>query len=437
MKKMITVLLSICICLFMSGCDLLSPETEELLTPPQLTGEMHPIEQALKDSVSGQYTLRYPSFGEQRSAVMLRDVNHDGKEEAFAFYSTAHDDLITMHINAIVEDGDDWKSKGVQSITAAGLEKVEFCDLDGDGIEEIVVGWEVYAQSEKQVAIYSFKGGKLTSLLMQPYTSFVCCDLDKNGFNELFIHLLDVTNAKNMGAVYTVTNEGSVQTASCLMDNKVTETNKPILSTLSNGAPAIYIDETKGVGAITEVLFIKDGKLVNGLLDSAVSMENIITLRPASIYCRDIDGDDIPEIPIATDLPNADTSSVEKLYYTNWCSYDGATITQKKVSIINTADGYMLEVPQKWLGNIAVAKDTSKKTRTIYSFDSENQMVGVKLVTFKVIDERSWNKEDYDKKGMIELCRNAGFVYTAAITSYEGELALGEEAIKNMFSLTA
>lgn len=435
MKNRVAALILCIVCCFaLSGCDILSPQTDELLSPPQLTGEMFPIEQALKESVKEQYTLKYPSHGEQRSAVMLQDINNDGEEEAFVFYSTSNDDLTTMHINAIVRDGKKWKSAAVQNIIASGLEKVEFCDLDGDGIKEIVVGWEIYAQSEKQVAVYSLQRKQLIPRLMQHYTSFLCCDLDQNGSNELFIHDLNTADSKNIAALYAIEDTGNTQIAGCIMDNKVSEANKPILSTLKGGVPAIYIDETKGVAAVTEVLYMSGGKLVNSLLDTANSMENISTVRPASIYCKDMDGDGALEIPIASELPNADSTSVEKLYYTNWCSFDGQTLTQTDVTIVNTADGYMLDIPDKWLGNIAVAKDTEKRTRTVYSYDPETNVVGVKIVTFKVVDEKEWNKKNYDKKDTVEISRSGGYVYCATPIAYDGELAVSEQAIIKMFA---
>lgn len=438
MKKKVTALvLCLIFCVTLSGCDILSPQTDELLSPPQLTGDMYPIEQALKESVKEQYTLKYPSHGEQRSAVMLQDIDNDGEEEAFAFYSTSNDDLTTMHINAIVRDGEKWKSVAVQNIIASGLQKVEFCDLDGDGKKEIVVGWEIYAQSEKRVAVYSLERNKMIPRLMQHYTSFLCCDLDQNGINELFIHDLNTADSKNTAALYVIEDTGNTQIAGCIMDNKVSETREPILSALSNGTPAIYIDETKGVAAVTEVLYMSGGKLLNNLLDTANSMEKISTVRPASIYCRDMDDDGSPEIPIASELANADSTSVEKLYYTNWCSYDGQTLTQKDVTIVNTADGYMLDIPAKWIGSIAVAKDTDKRTRTVYFYDAEKQIVGVKIVTFKVVDEKEWNKKSYDKKDTIEISRSGGYVYCAVPTAYEGELAVSEQAIIKMFVSTS
>ena len=435
-NRVAALILCLVFCFALSGCDILSPQTDELLTPPQLTGEMYPIEQALKESVKEQYTLKYPTYGEQRSAVMLEDINGDGEEEAFAFYSTSNDDLTTMHINAIVREGKKWKSAAVQNIIASGLEKVEFCDLDGDGTKEIVVGWEIYAQSEKQVAVYSLDRRQLTPRLMQHYTSFLCCNLDRDDTNELFIHDLNTADSKNTAALYSIEDSGNTQIAGCIMDNKVSQANKPVLSTLSNGTPAIYIDETKGVAAVTEVLYMAGDKLLNNLLDTANSMENISTVRPASIYCKDIDGDGALEIPIASELPNADSTSVEKLYYTNWCSYDGQTLVQKDVTIVNTADGYMLDIPAKWLGNIAVAKDTDKRTRTICSYDTEKQLTGVKIVTFKVVDEKEWNKKSYDKRDTIEISRSGGYVYCAIPTAYDGELGVSEQAITKMFAFT-
>ena len=149
------------------------------------------------------------------------------------------------------------------------------------------------------------------------------------------------------------------------MDASVKSANAPVLSVLSNGQKAIYIDEIKGVGSVTEVLFISNEELINPLLDSDNTFENISTYRAASIETKDINNDGILEIPVASDLPNAQTDG-EKLYYTNWCSFDGQKLSIKNVTIMNTVDGYYITVPKSMIGYIAVYKNIETHERKVY-----------------------------------------------------------------------
>ncbi|MGN1320066.1 MAG: hypothetical protein ACI4U6_02995, partial [Acutalibacteraceae bacterium] len=128
-KKLFCLLLVICMFLSFTGCSLFD-SNNELVSPPELTGEMYPIGKALRESAGNDYNLKYPTTGDRRSAIVLEDVDADGMFEAFAFYSTNEDEMTHMHINIIRQNGDDWISVDDQTIVATGVEKVDFCDLN-------------------------------------------------------------------------------------------------------------------------------------------------------------------------------------------------------------------------------------------------------------------------------------------------------------------
>lgn len=77
MKKAALIVLSIIFCFVFSGCSLFTADTDQLLSPPELTGDMYPIQQALNKSAESGYTLKYPSSGDRRSAVILEDIDGD------------------------------------------------------------------------------------------------------------------------------------------------------------------------------------------------------------------------------------------------------------------------------------------------------------------------------------------------------------------------
>lgn len=433
LKKLIISLLAVVICIANCGCAFVG-DNDELVSPPELTGELSLIADALYDKTGSDCDLEYPTAGTYRSAIVLQDIDGDGISEAFAFYNTADDEMTTLHINAICRQDDKWVSVSDQTIIATGVEMVEFCDLNGNGTKEIMVGWDVNGTSEKKLSVFTFEKAKLTQQLIQAYTNFLCCDLDDNGSNEIFVHHLSTADKTNKAMVFGFRDDEMVQTAGCIMDASVKSANAPVLANLSNGKKAIYIDEIKGVGSVTEVLYVSDGEIVNPLLDSVNSLENILTYRAASIETKDINGDGILEIPVASDLPNADADG-EKLYYTNWCSFDGKQLSVRLVTVVNMVDGYYLTVPNTMIGYIAVLKDLESHERRFYHYDSHNGILGKALFTITAVDADDWASEEYDHEGKTELARRDNTVFVTELGEGAEAFAVTTELIKDTFYL--
>ena len=103
--KVISMLIAFAICFLLCGCDIFASDTAELLSPPELSGDISPIADAIAKSAGGEYTLKYPSDGNFRSAVVQNDIDGDGRLEAFAFYSMKEKengaDAVNMYINVI------------------------------------------------------------------------------------------------------------------------------------------------------------------------------------------------------------------------------------------------------------------------------------------------------------------------------------------------
>lgn len=432
LKKAICIALICLMALSFCGCDTFTADTDALLAPPQLSGEMYPIRLALDKATGGEYTLKYPSDGNRRSAVMLEDIDGDATFEAFAFYSTVEDEQSKMHINVIRFIDGEWKSVAEQSLVGGGIERVEFSDLNSDGVEEILVGWEIYGSSDLKLAVYSLDGNVLSQRMLQQYTSFICCDLDENGEEEIFVQHLDTAAGTNRAMLFVIDDSGVLQTAGCNMDTTVKTAYPPILSDLSSGQSAIYIDEVKGAGSITEVLFLEKGELVNPLLKGEGVAENTETLRPLGILSQDVNGDGILDIPVASVLANADPTSNETLYYTNYSNFNGESLTLKTVTVINQLDGYRFTVPSRWLDRIAVYKDTDKRIRTIFAYDDGQVNTSVRLAQICAVDE----SQAGSYKEWIKLGEKDDTVFFGKIAENGDYRCITVEELKGIFSIT-
>ena len=430
--------IALIVCLFgimcLSGCDLFAIDTAELLSPPMLSGELKPIADAITKTAGDGYSFKYPSRGDYRSAVVREDIDGDGILEAFAFYSVTDGETVTMHINAITKRNGEWVSVATQKIVAASVDKIEFCDLDGNGIKEILVGWEIYGTSEMRLAVYGFEENTLTQRMLQKYTHFETCDLDDDDKYEILLINADIGSG-NTASLFALTDNGITQISACALDSTSKTFDEPIISTLSNGKPAVYIDEIKGVGAVTEVIFLEKGSLVNPLYSSETK-ETSATLRSVTFRVTDIAGDGIYEIPIQENVPSVITNDAnEILYLTNWCSFNGETLTVQRTDMINVIDGYSYTVPARLIGKIAVLKNTATHIREIYEYNAEEETIGLSLILFKAVSADQWQEEVLRGTDGQEIMKRDDTVFVAYISDTAKVQGITIDTVKSSFSI--
>lgn len=432
--RLFSLILAVAMLFNLCGCSVFTVDTNELLSPPELTGELAPIAEALSKKADAGYVLKYPSEGNYRSAVIQNDINGDGIFEAFALYSTVEGDVTYMHINVILNKSGEWVSVADQKVVAGGVDSIDFADINSDGIQEILVGWSVYGTTEKQLAVYTLEGEVLSQRMLQRYTHFLCADMNKDNENEIFIVNFNVVENLNYAALYNLTDTGVEEISRCALDSGIESVSAPKLSTLSNGTPAIYIDEIKGAGAITEVVFMEKNTLVNPLLSSNTG-QNILTLRSSTIASRDINDDGIVEIPIQSVLPSVFYKNHEPLYYTDWYSFNGEMLARQLCTVMNFDDGYYVEVPNNLQGKISVLKDTDRHIRIFYEYDEQTETIGEEIARVQAVSEALWDRKDYDKNGLTELARSGGTVFAFKISASNDEKKELTEQLKMSFKL--
>ena len=271
----------------------------------------------------------------------------------------------------------------------------------------------------------------LTQRLLEQYTHFTYCDLDEDGRREVFIARSTPAESRNTAHLFTLTSVGVSMISSCELDSTAKTLNHPVVSTLSIGKPAIYIDEIKGVGAVTEVLFLEKGQLQNPLMDTE-TRETTATLRTATLESRDINGDGIIEIPIRREVATVTkTTEGEKQYLTDWCSFTGETLTPKLTAYMNLNDKYYYVIPKKWIGSVAVLSDPENSLTEIYSFDSENNVSGDRLLYIKAVNKTKWDNGDYKGEDVEEIVNNGETVLVCYISEIAKQQGITALKIKN------
>ncbi len=430
---MFIILISALLCLSFAGCNDFDMDAYNLLGAPKLEGEMYPIQRALEKAVDSNFAFKYPTSGDYRSALILKDLDSDGQDEAVALYSTSAETVITLHINIVDEAEDEWRSVGDLSLAGNGVESVSFADLDSDGNPEILVGWMLYGTAEKQLGVYSFDGKQLTQRVLEPYTDFLCADLTGNGKNELSVVYLNVAEKTASASVFSLGNRGVKELGSVPLDGGVTSYMKPVLSTLENNTPALYIDAVKGTGMLTEIIWFEES-----VLSSAFDPERpeaSPTYRESAISSRDFNGDGIIDIPLMELLSStANLPENDKVYYTNWSVFDGHNIKTLYHTFMNYTDGYYITIAPEIKEKLFLTRKTESRLRTFFGYNPDTGLAVDELFRIVTVSAPDYDSGSNVPVGFTLIERTEKLVYLAKI-SENNSLMITQETLSNMFSL--
>ncbi len=432
-KKLIALCLSALFIFTFTGCDTLQPDVDGLMGAPKLEGDMSPVQQALEETVGEKITLKYPVSGEYRSAFVLKDLNGDGVKEAMAFYSDTVDSTVSVHINIIAQEGESWQSKGDLSLVGNGVESVSFSDLDGDGGLEIIVGWMVYGTVEKQVGIYTYDGKSLIQRAIEPYTNFLCADITGDKVNDLSVVYLNSAEKTASAKIFSLSTVGITEVGQTALDGGVSSYAAPVLSTLSNGWPAIYVDAVKGNGMLTEIIWYKDG-ILHSIYDPEAP-EISLTYRNSTVSSRDYNGDGVIDIPVSELLiSTAEMTDADKAYYTNWSEFDGEKFNILASTFMNYSDGYSLTVPDKWKARLLLVRKTEARMRFFIGFDPETKLAKDELFRIVAASVPDYETGAYADDKYILLDRTDTLVYLAMVMP-ENSVGITEKDVREMFSI--
>lgn len=387
--KTASVLIMIFLISSLCGCSF-SSSGEELMKAPLLPGEFGKVEEALKSGIDGDFTLKYPSTGEYRSAVFFYDTDFDGNKEAFAFYSTTENGTSVLHLALITVSDGKWTLSAKQDCSATGIETVTFSDLTGNDKSEIIVGWSVYGSVDKTVTAYEVSGNTLTPVLSEPYTSFLVCDIDDDLQDDILIYRLNSSEVTASVKYFSVTKDGVAEKGSCISDGNVSALTSMKLSRIKDGTKAVVLDEAKGGGLITEIIYFSENSLINPLY-KPTSTDKPLTFRTLDILSFDVDGDGFAEIPVLTD---SQVSGGEKTV--SWCLYDGTNLIKSACSITDTSNGFSVILPKSLPDTSVAVYDENEKEYIIYEYYAESDNIGKELLKIKSSKEKDASFDGYE-----------------------------------------
>ncbi len=433
-----TIMISLC-----SGCSLNFFSVESLMSPPSQSGKNGEVEEAFKKLMAEKNVqLRTPQSGDYQTAFVLFDINSDGQEEAVVFYTDSSID-VSVRMSFLECINDTWMISADVKGAGSGIYDVSFSDMDNDGVFEIFVGWSLFdTKATKIVSVYEVSVGEkgvftLSTLGNEYYNSKSITDFNGDDKDDLVLIYLDDTGEvqKSYFRCFSLSQSNEfVKYSDVKIDGNISSVSKIQFDTVRYSGELckrVFIDCIKTESSMfTEMLYwdFEELKAVRGIKNPVST-----TLRNSKIYCRDIDGDGLLEIPSNTKLygdENLLTVKKVSASYTftmvEWINTFGDKSEGSINTLFNPIDSYLYRVTQ--VNDITVYYDALGGALKFCIWDNEEELVKDELLS---ISFRAENDETTVSGKRLLKTENGTFYYE--ITPYGEDYGITDEGVKSSF----
>ncbi len=416
MKKTAAVLLLMCFLLCLAGCGINMFENVEILRPPGVTGSNSGIRECIEASSGGNYVLKYPAHGSFRSAVIVKDLDFDGVDECVAFFKPDASDNIKVMVASLKEDV--WQIDADFAESFAQIDTVDFCDLNGDGMEEIVVGWGGFNALPDKIAVYAVIDGEFKRLCAEStYDSFYCGRFTDSKFDSIILLTLSRADCQAKASLVTMNDQrNDLKLASDVeMNSDVAAFDRVSYGYINKNKYGLAIDGHMSNGKYVTQVVCCEGKTTIGVPYSHKC--------DYSVKCCDINRDGIIEIPSVSSLKTEEGyEPSDDVCFVTWndLNLEKNTLNPKDYTVFCESDNWLYKVN----GDFKDKNTVSPEKDGGYGFYKWNSEAYVPkkdelLFVIKRFDEQYGHSGD-DGSKYEEIVRDGSLCYAARIESQSG-----------------
>ena len=426
-KKCILLLAGLALAAVLSGCTVFDSSVEQLFTLPRMAPEYTGLSQQLDSLISQGYEYASPSGGRNIQSVQMVDLEDDGRQEALVFLRRSADEK-PLKIMVYRLDGDDSYSL-LCTIESSGtaVDSVYYQDLNGDGRQELIVGWRISADVQT-LAAYSIEPEPV-ALMSCGYSRFSIQDLNGDGAPSLLVIRAD----GELGPVaefYGWQEEQMGVSYRCRLSSSMTALNRGSVVTgmADRDTPAVFITGVDTTSmAVTDILIYRpEAGLVNVALDKTSGVSAAV-YPYRQLAPQDIDGDGVTEIP----GPLGDSAAEQTDGLVSWMSWQSDGRFQQTAKTYHSlSSGWYFTIPASWW-----SWEVDAVTGGI---QNESQMTlrinGDSVLTIYTITGE--NRDNRSRMGSrIVLRRQATTVYAGEVYEIAPYYGMDEDLLRRSFSL--
>lgn len=380
-------------CLLLTACSDLSLTGYDILSPPHAQGARSGLRQLIRESVGESYTPVYPAAGEYQNAVIERDVDGDGSDEAIVLCRAESGETRVLFFR--LKDYN-YAAAGQATLPTAVIDRIDFADLDGNATEELIL---LYPDGDSASLLSSLTVLDLTDAVRQAdmpasYNEYIANDIDGDAVQDIL--LLSLSSPVGSASAKLLRYAGgslSVQ-SSCELDSQLTDFSKITCGSVSEGINGVFVDGSNAAGEYTTQVLYYDpaqGGMFNPLFIYA-GYES--TRRTERISSSDIDRDGLIEFPVCSLCDYSAKENPEtvcrRLTWNNYRISDMELIS-KKTAVLCEKEGFLFNIDSIRVGSVT-ARCPAPDTITLYEWeyrDNELQCTDL-LLTLHRYDRESF-----------------------------------------------
>ena len=420
--------------LFLTGCV---ANVELLIVPPTPAGQQQAIKQALDDYIlatydTNNYLLQYPTDGAYTSAFITLPGNNGA---AVVFYRLRGEQSGNIHVHLLRRSDDGWQSVGDVEGLNTSVEEVGFADLNGDGVNEMLVGWSVYNSNDRSLYYctlgpdsFEMHGTRWT------YTQWHTCDLTGDSVDDLIL-LRYSAEGRNTARLLTLRGSAMSSLGEVRIDGYIREVVQCTSVTLSESVKGLYIDARTGGDALITELLCWDGGQLTAPFYVSESNSSPFAARKNDMLCVDVNGDGTAEIPVAVLLEGySGDAAPSYAWRVDWCtwSYEEKRPVRSLSCISFDEMGYVVYPLEEWYDTVTTRYDKGQGILWVLRAAGEPVIavsVGKQLPKLQEYTFKEWHRNRQSNRVYgLWYDRNGGYITADTI---DGVVALSQTEVSS------
>lgn len=476
-KKLRLLALSALLALACGGC--LFQSAEDLYLLPSLPEGYASLQTAIQetmDELGAEYANI--SYGGNTSTIQLQDLDGDGRQETavvFLRLTAAQEKPLRV---CLFRQGADGSFSMAHEIAGDGtsIHSVSYEDLTGDGVLELVIGWQMSTRVHILTAHMIGSSGAVELMNATYNDSYLVTDMDGDAANGKAILLMQQNSTGEAGgsrAEYYRYQDGVMAlTYTAPLSDSIAGGVSARAGLLSDGQPCVYVTAQVEGGALTDILYLDRTGLHNLTRDGESGVSASTFRAYTDVAAADINNDGVLEIPQPVQLPDPqdwsdpagetgeggealrtengggeeeDGEEEEQpagpsYYVILWRQFDSQGNAAVSCSTYHSvSDGWYLMLPDDWPGNITVSRDDSRSSRgeravVFYYWPGYGREQPVPFLTVYTLTGN--NRETWaNRSGRFVLRTDDSAIYAAALDEEIWACGVSQEQLSQRFRL--
>ena len=385
--------------------------------------------QSVMESAMGDMAFSAPISGENQQPVQMADLNGDGVEEVIVFAKGTQEK--PLHIMIFSREAENYQLYAAIDTTGTAFDRVDYVQLDDAPGMELIVGRQVQNQILRSLSVYGFSCSAPERLLTAGYQRYLTCEMNGGDEKKEIVTLGPGAAETDPAAVqvYAMMRGQLALAGEARASVPMDQVKRVVSGKLSDGKRAVFVSGDLADEQIqTDVFALSPGGVDKVTRSDGESM-SVGKLDGGVILPEDIDHDGRMELPELVALHRADQQQQE--YAIRWYTLNsqGEDATWQ-YTYHNFSQGWFLELDEAAVPRMCVKQDGDGQ----YGFYLQEGRDLQKLWTIYVLtgqDRSAQAAQDY----RFVLMKTDTVVYAGELEDAARLMGVNDEQLQQAFHL--